>query len=56
MRDELLTIAEVVAMTRLSKSTIYRRIGEGSFPRSLKISGCTRWRRSDVERWIAALQ
>jgi len=38
----------------LSRSTIYRKIAEGTFPAQLKIrtSGAG-WRESDIDRWIA---
>ncbi|MFM1816425.1 MAG: hypothetical protein RLZ98_3120 [Pseudomonadota bacterium] len=51
--DRLLTIREVVVVTGLSKSTLYRMQAEGLFPRARKISkGRVAWRASDVENWI----
>jgi prophage regulatory protein len=44
----------VVARTSLSRSTIYRKIAEGSFPPQIRISNNgTGWRESDINRWIA---
>jgi prophage regulatory protein len=38
----------------LSRSTIYRKIAEGTFPAQLKIStNGAGWRESDINRWIA---
>ncbi|TRC77686.1 AlpA family phage regulatory protein [Mesorhizobium sp. WSM4307] len=40
--------------TGLSRSTIYRKIAEGTFPAQIKISiNGAGWRESDVNRWIA---
>ena len=36
-----------------SKSTLWRRVGEGTFPSPVKLSeGITAWRVEDVRRWI----
>ena len=44
----------VLARTGLSRSTIYRKIAEGTFPAQLKIStNGTGWHESDINRWIA---
>jgi prophage regulatory protein len=44
----------VLARTGLSRSTIYRKIAEGSFPAQLKIStNGIGWQESDINRWIA---
>ncbi|UEC01751.1 helix-turn-helix transcriptional regulator [Burkholderia vietnamiensis] len=37
-----------------SKSTLWRRVGEGKFPSPVKLSaGITAWRVEDVRRWIS---
>lgn len=37
-----------------SKSTLWRRVGEGTFPSPVKLSaGITAWRVEDIRRWIA---
>jgi prophage regulatory protein len=44
----------VRARTGLSRSTIYRKIAEGTFPAQLKIStNGAGWRESDINRWVA---
>jgi prophage regulatory protein len=44
----------VLARTGLSRSTIYRKIAEGTFPTQIKISvNGTGWHESDISRWIA---
>ena len=48
--DRIIRLKTVLARTGLSRSTIYRKIAEGTFPAQLKIStngtGC-------INRWIA---
>jgi prophage regulatory protein len=52
--DRIIRLKSVVARTGLSRSTIYRKIAEGTFPAQLKIStNGTGWHESDINRWIA---
>jgi prophage regulatory protein len=45
MSDRYLRRSEVERSTGLSRSTIYRRINEGSFPAPYNLGGsCVRWR------------
>lgn len=45
---------EVERETGLSRSTIYKRIKEGTFPVPLKIGpGSTGWRVADIEAFLA---
>jgi predicted DNA-binding transcriptional regulator AlpA len=52
--SELLTLAEVAAMTRLSVGTLryWRHAGSGG-PQSVKLGRRVMYRRADVERWLA---
>jgi prophage regulatory protein len=51
--DRIVRMKTVLARTGLSKSTIYRKIAEGTFPPRLKIStNGTGWRESDINRWV----
>ena len=53
--DRLLRLSEVRARTALERSTIYRKMREGSFPEPLKIEArAVRWRESEIEAWLAA--
>jgi prophage regulatory protein len=53
-RDNLLRIRDVTERTKLSRATIYRRIGAGTFPPSEPISsGLVAWYQSDIDEWIA---
>ncbi len=51
--DRILRIDAVLARTGLSRSTMYRKMDKGTFPRSIKISErCARWRESAVAEWL----
>jgi prophage regulatory protein len=51
--DRIVRLKTVLARTGLSRSTIYRKIAEGTFPAQLKISvNGTGWHESEVNRWI----
>lgn len=52
--DRLLRISEVGQMVSLSTSQIYQLVREGDFPRPLKVGASSRWRESDIGRWIDA--
>ncbi|MBD3667350.1 MAG: AlpA family transcriptional regulator [Kangiella sp.] len=46
---------EVLKLTTLSRSSIYRYISEGGFPKQIKIGKRTVvWKRSEVESWLAS--
>jgi prophage regulatory protein len=52
--QRLLRLPEVKNRTGLSKSTIYARIAEDSFPRQIPLGSRTVvWLESDIENWIA---
>jgi len=51
--ERLLRLPEVKNLTGLSKSTIYARIAEGSFPRQIPLGSRTVvWLESDIQEWI----
>ena len=51
--DRIIRLKTVLARTGLSRSTIYRKIAEGTFPAQLQISANgAGWRESDINRWI----
>jgi prophage regulatory protein len=53
LREMLLRIDVVCAITGLSVPTLYRLISQGSFPRPLRITGHARaWKLSEVMEWI----
>ena len=53
--DRLLRLSEVIALTRYSRSSIYRKMRDESFPKPLKMGDrAVRWRESEVTAWVAA--
>ena len=51
--DCIIRIKTVLKTTGLSRSTLYRKIERGHFPRQLKISErCAGWRESAVREWL----
>ncbi|OJW28792.1 MAG: DNA-binding protein [Rhodospirillales bacterium 69-11] len=52
--EKILRMRTVLDRTGLSRSTIYRKVREGTFPRQVEISEhCRGWRESAINRWIA---
>jgi predicted DNA-binding transcriptional regulator AlpA len=54
---ELVTVAEVAEMTRLSVGTLrwWRAVGEGG-PESFKLGRRVMYRRADIEKWLDEAQ
>ena len=51
--ERIIRLKTVLARTGLSRTTLYRKMGEGTFPRQVKISiHGAGWRESAVDRWI----
>ncbi|AZO16568.1 AlpA family phage regulatory protein [Mesorhizobium sp. M2A.F.Ca.ET.043.05.1.1] len=51
--DRIIRLTTVLSRTGLSRSTLYRKIAEGTFPAQLKISvNGAGWRESDINRWV----
>jgi len=50
---EILTLDEVATYFKAGKRTVYRLTADGKLP-GFKLGGTWRFRRSDLERWIAA--
>lgn len=49
------TVGEVEAITSLSRSTIYRRMAQGSFPKAVEISaGRVGWDKRSIDDWCEA--
>ena len=52
--DRIIRLKTVLFRTGLSRSTIYRKITEGTFPPQIRISiHGAGWRESDINHWIA---
>jgi prophage regulatory protein len=53
IQHKLLRLPQVKATTGLSKSTIYARIAEGTFPKQITLGPrLVVWVESDVQTWI----
>lgn len=51
--DRIVRLTTVLARTGLSRSTIYRKIAESTFPAQIRISiNGAGWREFDINRWI----
>jgi len=52
--DRFMRLDEVLHTTGLGKSTLYRRIREGSFPKQVRIGpNSVAWRQSDITEWMS---
>lgn len=48
-------LSEVINITGLSKTTIYRMINAGEFPQSINLTArSVGWRSNDVQDWLAS--
>lgn len=51
--DRILRINTVLERTGLSRSTMYRKMQNGTFPKNVQISTrCAGWRESAVAEWL----
>ena len=48
----LLTVAEVAALLKVSKITVWRQAKNGVFPAPVTIGGSKRWRPEDIEEYV----
>lgn len=51
-KARLLAAKELAELLSISIRSVWRFKAEEKIPKPLAISGCIRWRLSDVERWI----
>ena len=53
MQDRLMRRREVEKILGISRSSIYRLMQEGRFPRPIRIgTAAVRWRASDITAWL----
>lgn len=53
--DELLRLPAVEQATGIKRSTIYKMMSDGDFPRPVSITRrAVGWRRSEVQAWLDA--
>ena len=49
----ILKIPEVLALVKISKSTLYRFIEAGDFPRPIRLGPRARaWRKAEILKWL----
>jgi len=53
MDTDIMTIREVAEYLKLTEKTAYRLVSEGLLP-GFKVGGSWRFKRQDLEKWIAA--
>lgn len=55
--DRVLRIKAVLALTGLTRSTLYRKMEAGTFPKNTRISTrCMGWCESAVSEWLDSLE
>lgn len=55
--DRILRLKSVLERTGLTRSSLYRKMHAGTFPKSIQIAPrCAGWRESAINAWIAAPQ
>ena len=51
--ESFLRLPAVLKRTSLSRTTLYRKMDQGTFPRQVKIGKrCAAWRQSDIDAWM----
>lgn len=54
-RERIVRLRLVLSRTGLSKSTVYRRVADGTFPRPVKLGArSSGWYESQIDLWLAA--
>jgi predicted DNA-binding transcriptional regulator AlpA len=51
----LVPAAEAAQMLSMGRSTFWRLVAKESLPKPVKIGGLTRWRVTDLQRFVEAL-
>lgn len=51
--DRILRLRHVLERTGLSRSTLYRKVSDGAFPKQVQLSArCVGWRESAINAWL----
>ncbi|TGT65977.1 DNA-binding protein [bacterium M00.F.Ca.ET.159.01.1.1] len=53
--DEFMTLAEVKARFKISKTTVYRLMASGQFPHPAKVGRTSRWARWAIDDYTATI-
>lgn len=52
-KSRILRLSSVLERTGLTRSTLYRKIELGTFPKQIKISErCVGWRETEIDGWL----
>jgi prophage regulatory protein len=55
MAYAILRLPAVIARTGLSRSTIYQRVSEGTFPKPLSLGArAVGWLESEIDEWLSS--
>ena len=53
IKYNVLRLPEVISQTGLSRSAIYQRVADGSFPKQFSLGGrAVGWEESSIQNWI----
>jgi prophage regulatory protein len=56
MQERIIRRPDVEKITGLSRSSIYAKMADGTFPKPVKLGpNCVGWKESEVQNWIEAL-
>jgi prophage regulatory protein len=56
MNERIVRRPQVESQTGLSRSTIYSKMADGTFPKPVKLGeNSVGWKESEIQNWIAAL-
>ena len=56
MSGNLITVRDVIRITKISKASVYRRINEGDFPQPVRVGPrMVRFWESEVVEWLEEL-
>ena len=55
MTETYLTLTQVMERLQLAKSSVYRRIQDGTLPRPIKVGSLQRFKESEIEAAMDAL-
>lgn len=55
MTLKLIKLSEVMALTSLGRSTVYKFVAEGKFPKQVSLGpNCVAWVEDEVKDWISS--
>ena len=52
--DQFVRLPEVKRLSGLTRSTIYRHIAKGMFPRQCRVGGVAAWSQDEITKWQRA--